>query len=588
MHLMRVINGKMLQVHLCATCAAEFGLQPPDEAGVDPGDLMDTLKKLEELGKELTQGPDLGELPDVAAENGELGPAEVLDALRKGLEKAARDGDDGEESRADGKRDEGPNGRCPACGLTVRRMIRTRSCRCPACYEALVAHLDWGSGSPLRPYEGKVPDAADAEVRLGVALSRLKGRMRAASCAERYEEAEALNAEARALQADASSCAGRFKNEYAPAEQLVSRAGSAAVFVPHEAGVLRVGVALVRNLEDEPFFEKSRKKGGDGVMKRVESAVDALDIAPPMGVRVRMGKKSHVLISVEGAVADADVLLEAVLSTDAQLEAAGLRWAFDPQLGYLAPSLARCGTGLDVRALLHLPALHALGRIAPANRLLEELGLELEPLVPRPALPYYWLRMHRRLALERPFPMDTARDEKTVLADTLAVARALARQDYEAMQRLDACWVEDRFLRAASTLALARRLGRDEAMALLSDVRMGAALGLDPAPVPLDAKAFLPPARFYGELFAMESERIQETLVEPLPSNAAAAEEVCQRARAAYFSRFFPDGRRPAAGCNAGGAADDSLSDGAEPPPSPTKTPRRGRPPRRKPKGPAE
>ena len=586
MHLMRVINGKMLQVHLCATCAAEFGLQPPDEAGVEPGDLVDTLKKLEELGKELSKERDVGEA--AGAEGGELGPSEVLDALRKGLD----DGGDDEPQFRSADDAEGLDSRCPACGTTVRRMMRTRSCRCPACYEVLARHIDWaGAGSPLRPYEGKVPDAADATVRRDVAVSRLEGRLRAAKCAERYEAAAAMRDEVRALLADASSCAGRFQNAVVPEEKLVSREGTAAAFVPHEAGLLRVSMALRRNLADEPFFVKSSQKGRKGVVRRVCKAMNALDVELPMDVRAEVGNDSHVLIVAEGFLADADTMLDAMLSTDAQLEAAGLRWAFDPRLGYLAGPLARCGTGLEVRVLLHLPALHALERIPTANRALLELGLSLEPLAgtggDKSLLPCYWLRVPRRLILERACPLDCGRDERAVLGDTLAVARALVRQDYEAMQRLDLCWVEDRFLRAASTFALARRLGRVEGMALLSDVRMGAELGLSPAPVPLDAKAFLPPARFYDELRAMEPDSLRETLAEPLPDDEAAASEVLRRARAEHFSRFFPEGRRPAAGGNAGAAADDSLVDGAEPP-SPPKTPRRGRPPRRKPKGPAE
>lgn len=585
MHLMRVIDGKMLQVHLCATCAAEFGLKPPDETGVEPGDLVDALKKLEELGRKLTRERDAGE--PSGPEGGELGPADVLEALGKGLGR----GGDGPDSRAEAPDDaDDVDGRCPACGMAVRKMIRTHSSRCPACYDVLAKHIHWtGPGTVIRPYAGRVPASADAAVRYAVAASRLEGRLRAARCAERYEEAAAIRDELMALMANPSEGEGLF---WTPPPAAAAAPRQAPADLPHEAGLLRVALSLGRNLADEPFFSKSQKEGRRQVASRVEEALHGPDLSLPPGVRAAVGRESHVLIDAEGPVADADALLAAVLEADSRLEAAGLRWAFEPRLGYLAGPLVRCGTGLDVRILLHLPALHALGRIPPANRVLAELGLALVPMADfgggRSPLPCYWLRVPPRLLLERICPLHCGRDEAAVLADSLAVARALARQDYEAMQRLDLCWAEDRFLRAAASLALARRLGRVEAMALLSDVRMGAELGLDPAPVPLDARAFLPPSRFHAALRAMDLSALAKAAGAPPPPDEADAKELLRRARAAYFDRFFPDGRRPAAG-NPGAAADDSSMAGAdEPPPAPKKPPRRGRPPRRKPKGPAE
>ena len=140
---------------------------------------------------------------------------------------------------------------------------------------------------------------------------------------------------------------------------------------------------------------------------------------------------AHLSLYAEGPASEAESLWSALSAADAACERAGARWAFDFRLGYLARDFSRCGTGLDVQVLLHLPALHELGRIQAANAVLGGLGLVLEPLdVLEDAseeaakdLPYYWLTVMPQGLPCPQTPWDYGRDEPTLAAD-IQIGRA--------------------------------------------------------------------------------------------------------------------------------------------------------------------
>lgn len=641
MHLMRVVNGKMLQVHLCATCAAEFGLKPPDALGVEPGDLMDTLKKLDALGRDLRRKrQEIGE--NGQESEGEESDESVEEAGRQLIEELARTlrkavGQEDGEEEASGE-DDGPDEepaaasgkRCQACGTRLEDMMSTLTGTCPHCYELMRPILKKEPLLKAHPHGGKVPARTENYKRRLVAMIRKWGELVAATCAERYEDAARLRDEFRGLQRMPQEEVEKLFAEETAAP-AAARKAAARPLSSSEAGVVWVRMRLRRNLTDRPFQLESTPETREEIYKlaglapsntpeehrrMVEEKVRQRYFEPSKASAARRmlawsecGERpvalegegpavwasalegAHLSLYAEGPASEAESLWSALSAADAACERAGARWAFDFRLGYLARDFSRCGTGLDVQVLLHLPALHELGRIQAANAVLGGLGLVLEPLdVLEDAseeaakdLPYYWLTVMPQGLPCPQTPWDYGRDEPTLAADILAVARALAHQDYEALQRVDAVWAADRYLRAAAALSTARRMSQHEALALLSDLRMGEELGISPKPVRIAPDAVLDAACFWQWLrvedpawiashwmayhFAQDHMRGQKTNL-----STEAIRETVLRVRADAFSPLFPKGVRPALGAQPRRQptrpASKSAS-GRTPPPSP-------------------
>lgn len=651
MHLMRVVNGKMLQVHLCATCAAEFGLKPPEALGIEPGDLLDTLKKLDALGRDLRRNRleirDNGQVEPEEGEESDEGIEEagrqLFEELARTLRMAAGEGGEGEDEpdgTGEGMAGELPEGaagkRCRTCGTRLEDMMSTLTATCPDCYELMGPVLEKERLLKAHPHGGKVPSGADADTRRQAAMVRKWGEMVAATCAERYEDAARLRDEVATLQdlqaeeAEKLFAEGEASAASAAARKVLARPASSS-----ESGVVWVRLCLRRNLADRPFQLEPTLKTRFAILKAVglvepqtpevlrrvaedrarqryfepakSSAVRRMlewrecgnrPVPPQEGaagpvVWASALEGGHLCLYAEGTAEEAESMWSALSAADAACERAGAHWAFDPRLGYLARDLSRCGTGLDVQVLLHLPALHELGRIQAANAALGGLGLVLEPLAsvddgPEDAaktLPYFWLGVLPQGLPGPQNPWDYGRDELTLLADILAVARALAHQDYEALQRVDAVWAADRYLRAAAAFSTARRMGQYEALALLSDLRMGEELGISPKPVRIAPDAVLDPARFWRRLRETEPAFLAARWLADHPTRELLRggldnfskeniREIVFRARADSFSDLFPKGVRPAPAGQpkrrtARSAPKSKSASGRTPPPSP-------------------
>lgn len=631
MHLVRVIDGKMLQVHLCATCAAEFGLRPPEGPGLEPGELMDTLKKMDDLGKDLGKQMSDVDLPD--SEGGMPSP----EALMRFLSRMGGHGEDEAQEVPPADVEPSaeelgvPDEQCPVCGMRLSRMLKTRACGCPACYDLLAKALAGDRRLRAHPYDGTIPYDLDPSTRQAVQLAQLEASLLKATCADDYETAARLRDEIALARrppqpppgstATASPDAGEPPEDMdtslqnlvcplearqeAPGEDLRLRASPSQPIPRNESGVVHVCMVLRRNLRGRDFkLELSAKQLSglyEALAARASTACspdeatrvvrareldarlyDSLQpvhasqrirtwigggerLIWPQGIgvaghAVRLGVQdgAHVSLYADGSPAETANLREALRVAAIQCETRGARWAFHPRLGYLFRDLSRCGNGLEVHVLMHLPALHALGYIAPANEALEELGLALEPLLPVAdlppghhvkELPFYWLGIPARFLLGAPMPADYGRTAETVVDDIMAAARALAHQDYEALQRLDPEWVADRYERAAATLATARRMGQFEAISVLSDLRMGEELDLPDGAVPTVRDAVLAPDACWAALRYFDPGILYATAraakAVGLSEDKTPPEELREallRARAGLFDFFLPDG----------------------------------------------
>lgn len=148
-----------------------------------------------------------------------------------------------------------------------------------------------------------------------------------------------------------------------------------------------------------------------------------------------------------------------------------LEFAFDEKLGYLTQCPTNLGTGMRASVMLHLPALErsrAINRIAGS---LSKLGLTIrgahgEGTEPKGAL--YQLSNQVTLGIS----------EKAAIENLKNIALQLASQEEQARERLCASIdVQDTVARSLGILRTALVISHEEALKLLSNVRMGVLSG---------------------------------------------------------------------------------------------------------------
>lgn len=150
-----------------------------------------------------------------------------------------------------------------------------------------------------------------------------------------------------------------------------------------------------------------------------------------------------------------------------------LGYAFDDRLGFLTAELATTGTGFQETVVLHLPALTASGRARAQTQGLREQWHRFEGLYGGngEALgDLYALSNQSTLGRSEE---ETAFHIKHLAQELIALERAARMTIVEENPRT----LEDRVGRALGVARGARLLDLDEAMGLLSSLRLGVALG---------------------------------------------------------------------------------------------------------------
>lgn len=151
-----------------------------------------------------------------------------------------------------------------------------------------------------------------------------------------------------------------------------------------------------------------------------------------------------------------------------------LEYAFSPELGYLTACPTNVGTGLRASVMLHIPALvmtKQVQRLVPA---INKLGLAVRGLYGEgtEAVGNIY-QISNQLTL--------GHSEKEIIQHLATVARQIIDQEREARKRLmqiGKAELEDRTYRALGVLSQARMISSQEAMQLVSEVRLGVDMGL--------------------------------------------------------------------------------------------------------------
>lgn len=275
--------------------------------------------------------------------------------------------------------------------------------------------------------------------------------------------------------------------------------------------VISTRIRLARNLKDYPFpcrlNEQGREKISEMVRKAIKdspissdySYIKMSELTPQQSVSLvekRLVSPEFIsdadgralFLSKDGNVSimvnEEDHIRLQVISDGLSLEQAYdiadkldtlldefLSFAFDSKLGYLTQCPTNLGTGMRASVMLHLPALeksHAISRIA-AN--LSKLGLTIrgahgEGTEPKGAL--YQLSNQVTLGIS----------EKAAIENLKSITQQLASQEQLARERICSnIEIKDAISRSLGILKSALVITHEEALKLLSNVRLGIASG---------------------------------------------------------------------------------------------------------------
>jgi protein arginine kinase len=151
-----------------------------------------------------------------------------------------------------------------------------------------------------------------------------------------------------------------------------------------------------------------------------------------------------------------------------------LDYSFSPQLGYLTACPTNVGTGMRVSVMLHLPALVLTRHIEKVFQAVAKMNLAVRGLYGEGTeASGHFYQISNQVTL--------GRTEEEIVSNVETVIPNIVRYEHNARQTLlskDRKRLEDRVWRAYGLLKYAQMLPSDEAMMLLSMVRMGVHLGL--------------------------------------------------------------------------------------------------------------
>lgn len=190
------------------------------------------------------------------------------------------------------------------------------------------------------------------------------------------------------------------------------------------------------------------------------------------GISIMMNEEDHLRIQV---VLKNQQLEEALKNAFELEDALGLhvRFAFDPQLGYLTACPTNTGTGMRASLMVHLPLLNRFKQMGNVSQTLAKVGLTIRGIYGEgsDALGNVY-QISNQVTL--------GRTENEILEAVNAVGQQLA--DMERGLRLkidkaDKAALEDQAYRAYGALKYARRMSLNEFMRQWSDMRLGIVSG---------------------------------------------------------------------------------------------------------------
>ena len=203
---------------------------------------------------------------------------------------------------------------------------------------------------------------------------------------------------------------------------------------------------------------------------------------PDETVSIMINEEDHLRLQALVSGLELSEAFRRINEIDDRLENVGgtgmsapMQFAYSPRFGYLTCCPTNVGTGVRVSVMLHLPALKLTGEIEKVKRATRDMSIAVRG--------YYGegseaagdlYQISNQTTLGKPESVILHDIEREIVPQIIGYERAARKTLVEKRRRM----VEDRVFRSLGTLRHARLLTPEEAITMLSDVRLGIVSGL--------------------------------------------------------------------------------------------------------------
>jgi len=206
------------------------------------------------------------------------------------------------------------------------------------------------------------------------------------------------------------------------------------------------------------------------VSSKIKSAV-AID--QNENISIMINEEDHLRIQVLYRGQNIQMAWEDANRIDDFLEE-HLPYAYDETWGYLTSCPTNVGTGLRASFMLHLPALTLLGYIKEIIETITKLGIAVRGFYGEGSEVVGNLyQISNQITLGQP--------EEDIIANVVSITNQIIEQERQARLKLlteNRAFIEDKVYRSFGILKYARNISSNEALKLMSDVRMGISMGI--------------------------------------------------------------------------------------------------------------
>jgi len=250
---------------------------------------------------------------------------------------------------------------------------------------------------------------------------------------------------------------------------MVEKAVNSASFLAVVPDALLVRMEDLTPLERQILVEKHLLSPQHAQEEAGKAVVLGLDGA----LSIMVNEEDHLRLQYLSSGLVLEQILEGLNAIDDALEAV-LDYAFDENLGYLTACPTNVGTGMRASVMMHLPALALNNEVVRVLSLLAQIGFAVRGLYGEGSKSFGNLFQISNQITEG------LKEEEITANLTSAVrqvidAEMVARKD---LKENSSAMLEDRVFRAYGILSQARLMGTQEALELLSQLRLGVDLGI--------------------------------------------------------------------------------------------------------------
>ena len=198
----------------------------------------------------------------------------------------------------------------------------------------------------------------------------------------------------------------------------------------------------------------------------------AIIINDEENICIMVNEEDHIKLQVFTSGLDIDNLLNLAIEIDEKIQSL-VQYSYHEKYGFLTACPTNVGTGLKISTLVHIPALQMTGNLNKMLNIINNLGMNVRGIYGEGSKAegdVYQVSNNQTLGIT----------EKEIAKNLNLIAQKIIDQERLARKYLskNSLKLEDDVYRSYGILVNARRLSEEEAIDLLSKVKLGTDLGI--------------------------------------------------------------------------------------------------------------